>query len=974
MTEDILYYNQDDYNYGIDENVNITIIQTDVGEMCLKQDEFKNPFFIKINEYPLKDVDNKELYSTYRQVYVLCMKDNFKNTHDVYNIYNSIISKNDLILIKNQFALIPASMILLWNKMFKDVCCIVEKEFIKHMFDMNFNTELSSILVIPMFELTESMAKLNISLYESKSDISTLKDIMNLTSFYNNDFKKPVLKQFSQILSSFKESQYWSNPENCNINMTKLFSLRRFNFKEIKDKRVRMSILSQNNIEKTKDLNNILDKLESKNNNYPTLEDEILDFDIFASLIEHGKRTYFMTNENNLKITKSDATNIILSITDETELYHIFNNLLVSKDYCHMVLNNFQVLNKAQHIIEKYKPLYKVLFGYAWLSFIIEENMMKTRTEAHNRYVFDINTANQLPSFPFVYDDLAQNPYISVLCDKKSLNPEKNASSLYCIESFDGYGVCNLDQFKWRFNIFTSGDPNKNIFDGLDWNTFAISGSLMPACLQKKSPLFDIVTRVEQREEDKWLTFFNHYYKDSDIDLMCNVQSIYEFTDQVDNVVTLLKKNIKDCSDKNINKNIDKDKDIEIEIEPVKSLTIMITNYFISESMIEFNKQYNNNINTVEQMIGQIQTQEMKEYLYLKYIENKSKVNNDIRKNKLDNNNYIKKFMNLSSIEDMNIQLISLENGKNYKKPTKLDEKTNDDSISIFVNDFRSDTNKVSDDQNYLVIKIHENIRFKIKSNKIARSIEVFRSKSKDFFSTVARFHLPCVRTYYTGNNVYILPSCITAMMTGINIDYKYFASIKNPVDIINKYRMRGFGTLLSPQELQHMIKFNHEVKDCGGMFNISELKECEILKSTSPQELTSKIYRPAIYIDGFPEDVYNVPHVTYIKQSSQLYEYYSKKYNYNNINFGFDVFTFKTITDIGNIMPYQNWLSTAYIERYEYNLKYNTTHNKKTKIIDNKSNDKQDFNHSIPEIVKLNDNYKQHKMNKMNKNKDKYM
>ena len=106
-------------------------------------------------------------------------------------------------------------------------------------------------------------------------------------------------------------------------------------------------------------------------------------------------------------------------------------------------------------------------------------------------------------------------------------------------------------------------------------------------------------------------------------------------------------------------------------------------------------------------------------------------------------------------------------------------------------------------------MKISDSIRFKFMFNKIGRQIEFFRSNSKDFFSLAAHFHLPAVRAYYQGTNVYMTPSCVTAMMTGINIEYKYFAGIRDPVDIINKYNRRGFGIILNSTELEQYKKFN---------------------------------------------------------------------------------------------------------------------------------------------------------------------
>ena len=59
-----------------------------------------------------------------------------------------------------------------------------------------------------------------------------------------------------------------------------------------------------------------------------------------------------------------------------------------------------------------------------------------------------------------------------------------------------------------------------------------------------------------------------------------------------------------------------------------------------------------------------------------------------------------------------------------------------------------------------------------------------------------------------------MLPSCITAMMTGINIEYKYFAGIRNPVEIINKYMQRGFGIILNTEELRQFQEFNSKLPE----------------------------------------------------------------------------------------------------------------------------------------------------------------
>ena len=886
----------DEYDNGIDNtDLSVRFIETNNGVNFIKDDEIENSFFVGINGGSLINLEDKEIYSKYKRLFVLCMKDLFEESDFLYKIYDPIIKKQDLFLLGKQFVLLQTTLNLLRNSYYKQRGCIVNKEYLNKMFShYNYKYENSEI-VIPMLELTETTANINISLYDKQYGIENIKDMLALTSFYNKKYKKPIMDQLIYHLSELRDSQFWSQPRNCDINMSDVFNNRSFNYTEIRNEHIKMSIVAiAQSGKRDKDIEKVISTLiegSNKNTDYINCNQQNrLHTDIYTALQKSGKRTYYMTlDDDYLKVKKDDITELLCSIDDEQELYYTFNTFLISKDYCHMVLNNSKILDKIQPLFNKYGPVYKFLIGYAWLCFIIEENIMKTKSLKENRYVFDINTANKLPSFPFVFDDIAQNPYLIVLVDKKIINPTDNAMSLYCIDDFDGYGVCNLEQFKWRFNLFTSGNPNKNIFDGIDWKCFAISGSVIPACLQKKSPLFNCVAyNNNQCEEDKWLSYFNHYYGESDIDMMCNDLSIFGFTDKVHQVIEQIKKNITNYQEE------------DIQIEPIKSMIIIITKYFFDERKSHFNDKFNCNF-TVEDMVKQLGSSEMKEYLYLMYIENKSKFNTMIRKDGKHNNQYIKRFMDPSGINEMNIQLVSYDITKNTNKSI-LDSDT-----CFYINDFRTNESKVSDDQNYLVMKIGENIKFKIKSKKMTRSIELFRTTSSDFFGVVARFHLPCVRAYYQGDNVYILPSCISAMMTGVNIDYKYFAGVRDPIDIINKYRMRGYGVLLTEQEKKHMSYYNNNVKTFGGMFNIN--------KSFGPRELSDKIYHPLVYTQGLTEDIYVTPSVNYIKTTDDLKKYYIKKYNYQTENFGFDLFKFKTINDNGSIMPYSSWIPKAYME-----------------------------------------------------------
>ena len=162
--------------------------------------------------------------------------------------------------------------------------------------------------------------------------------------------------------------------------------------------------------------------------------------------------------------------------------------------------------------------------------------------------------------------------------------------------------------------------------------------------------------------------------------------------------------------------------------------------------------------------------------------------NNEFRKNKLL---FIKK--NITS--EMVISLFK----PYYEKLIMEDDKFKADHKIINLYLKKSIDNGINAEVSY---------KYKIHSNKLKRSLEIFPIKGNDHFSVISSFHLPNVRGYYNGSNVYLLPSCISAHLTYTNLDYKYFAGSKDPIKILEKNRRRGFGTILSKRELSIYIKY----------------------------------------------------------------------------------------------------------------------------------------------------------------------
>jgi hypothetical protein len=618
-----------------------------------------------------------------------------------------------------------------------------------------------------------------------------------------------------------------------------------------------------------------------------------------AMIVGNSKsRRFYAVNEKDVDITRDQVSQMIGMLSDNKLAYDVFIALLLSPTYCHTVINNPSVLTKLAPILEKNKIAYGKALAYAFFTLYAEECIFKTQTKKENRYVFDINTASKLPYFPYTPDDIHQSPYLNVLVDEKQLDSKNNCLS-YFMSTDNELGICTFNEFKSRFNIFTTGDPTKNILEGIDWNSHAVSGSIIPACLQKNSPLMDIVTNSSQNETTKFKTFCHHYYNDSDIDLMNNKESIFDFLDSVQDVSEKIRANIASIN------NIKLD-EVKLEIEPQKSLSMNFHQKYIEERL-EHIKEHTGHVEwTVENVIENIKIKnpDVKEYFYALYVESKLKNNQNIRKTKMGDkkNPLFNHYMKISSLEEMDINMINY----NFDKESTTER---DSDSYYYVNDYRADDKKVPHKDNLMILKICENLKFNIKSPQLLHTVQIFRVKSKEFFNVVAKFHLPCVRAYYTNDNVYILPSCVAAMMTGINIDYKYFAGIKDPIDILNKYRYRGFGTLINAEEKQCMTIYNGNVNKWKGMFSIDPSNKESIQKHFGCKELTDNIFKPLVFLQGLPKDVYKDVNKKYLKTIDDLKKHYEEKYK---SDLGINVFKFKAINSAGYVEPAKKWIFEA--------------------------------------------------------------
>ncbi len=809
----------DDIDFGIDMQ-DQSINQEQIKEQIeLKAGEFLNPFYVGISGGNIKQLNWGDIHRNYNSVVILTISNSndLKQNNTLSYLFNRIMKEEQLLDI-NGITYFRTGLNILKNRDEYFKANIISKKYLIELFPNGVFNE--SEIVIGIFEMTEDNTRTYCNMYQSHDELAQVEQKLDMFNYYIGDKKNTHFINFENIFSELKYTNYWKTKENLDINITASFVDREFNnqrsgnnnFTVITDRNqnLKETTIPTTGEQKVKVLKQGTkdypighqqdDKDVLPENKVKKLRENFVDPSTMIRTTKDGKKRNFYLSHLDEKYTNEYMYNIINNIKDERMKYMFVNNMLASKEYCHLIANNKQVLESLKPLFDKYQHVFKYTFGYAWLTFYLEECLARTRAHKKSRFVFDINTANKIPVFPFALDDLKQNPYLTVLIDDVELLKD-NVYGLNYKENYDGYGVCDLETFKKRFNMFTSEDPNCDPLKDLDWSKFAVSGSSVTACLQKRSQLLDEMVKQNNNDETLgFVKFVRKYYGESDIDLMSNQTNFIDFLNSVQTVYDLLKTNLNAL-------------ETDRKYTVVKSFAVSITQHFFTDYLEDFNKTFNSKL-TQQEFENMTDSIIFKVYLYNKYIEAKSIMTQKLISDKKVNidNKFIAEYLVPNNYESMNIYKVDANNYENYG--------VQDSEVIYYRNHLLKDEQQsYSEKDNQMVVKFSENLRFQLYCKKT--KIEMFRIKEKEFFSAVARFHFPCVRSYFQGDNVYILPSCVSAMMTGLNIEYKYFAGIRNPNEIINKYLFRGFGVLLNKFERNLWLEYNKTSDNKQYKFNI---------------------------------------------------------------------------------------------------------------------------------------------------------
>lgn len=809
-----------------------------------------NPFHVNLTNFKLtkedlpSDAINTKLENS--SLVILCLKDRY-TPEDVLLLRNNIEvdlklfnkCKRSFTLLKGYTDMIP---------LHKNYSMTVSREDL-YMFDHNsilytVSSKEESVCVIPFFDLLEEDLKMYLTLYQKDYSIRDLQKLTVLYHRYCNMHNKStqiaqnythttVQQKLSAVSNQLTDSCYWDNKSNLiGLNFTKLF----------------------------------------KNRDYTNAS-----HDIYKEALSSYKVLKDTT------ITIEETTNMFRivhnSIPFKRLLYDYLNVFLMSPSHCHLVLNNPDVLDIVNPIIKKFKRLYRILFGYAWLSMYLEHKKNSGDCLESDRFVFSINTANKLPIFPYTNDNIHINPYNTVLVSSEEIDEQNNYNGLSMMYTTDisspyfKYGVDTLENFKMKFNIITTGNPDKGLLDGYDningrWDNIAFTSRQVGMSARATDPRISRAISVTDIKtlsiKEVYMKLFSSYKHINTSIITCSYDSVFDFLDTVKKIKKTIFKNMSIKSGTKDSFKCEKGVTISTTVNYVKS----IIKEAQLDTKVEINKKH-------------INEPAIKELFWFKYNTVKKIINKNYEA-KRDKNSIYEDFFRPIDFNKLNIILVD-----ELQEPSQISCK----ETEYFYTE---------PDLDKPLFKITENILYNIPipNNGVVLIIQCTESIT----SVVSKANIPFERMYYTGDNVYMFPEAITAMMTNSNIEHRSIYSLVNKIKCTmaqNICRSIGIGSILNSTEKIDIQVTSHMSDDALGTKSLSD-----------------SMYRPIVPVDRMSEIIpYNL-----IRGNGDLQYYYTISSNsfMGTHQKKLDLFSFSTINKSGSVEPFNRWLLDAVWDLYD--------------------------------------------------------
>ena len=732
-----------------------------------------------------------------------------KKTDDPIPIefYNLKVSSDIIKQVSSNLILYKASIKLLNNKTHFDSIIMLSNEQLKEYNIFNYTLETKNI-IIPIFNIAFKNVIKYYEQYHSTNTLYHIYKVKILNQYFKIEESNHRSNKFiNQIITNLKDSEYWTKPRNCKPTWTTEFNNRTFTFQtnRITDKTISQIIIEILNYKtKINDAENYIEKIGNKKK-----------YTDISSVINKKQSKKFSKDRSNNVFSHNDI-NQLFDVLNKQQQFLLFINLMISKKYAHLVINNKYILDLMNENIIKYKQLIRYLLSYTWIQFYFDECLQNSFTKTTDNHIFDIDTASKLPIYPFIYDEPRLNPYMPILVTMHDLKPYSNLGGIPTYNLFEtklnNNGIVSLEGFKERFNIFCTGNIDNDLFDNINFDKYkiGITGSVITACVQKEHPLMTRLVKGRTMNEH-FNNYFNEYYALSDIDIMMKTKCEFKFIDNVKEIYLHIVANISKFS------GLEK----EFLFSNVKLCLNKLSYLFVSEDFIK-----KNIYNLIDDKIS-------------------------------DKLNYIKEHIDQEHIKEL-FKPHYLNEQLKYLAHMTNDTYNSLDYPEIFTQecDFKIFINNQNLTKNFKDIDIEVTYKYKITSPHLNHALEIFSIKYDDFMGLVSGFHLPCVRGYYNGSNVFLTPSCISAHLTYMNIDYKYMVSGKDPIEILNKNRMRGFGTWLNKKEKILVFKYSIRVPFWSNIFRCSASALTRICTHDGFLDLNHRLFRPRLINKNFYDEV----------------------------------------------------------------------------------------------------------------------
>ena len=778
---------------ALDANINFQNYQTQTQSYGMSNyGVCKNPF---LNDKKLESCDNinvrkvlnATLYKKFSKLFIICLKpfSNFKK-----EIYNAEISREIEDYIENNYILYEVPLYIINTDEIKNNLVLLADNFIKKINPIGY--ELGDLNLCVLFlNLKLDNVKLFISQFKPEYALNDYFALKIMNDYYNTSQNFYTFSKAKKILQNINGANFWNNPKNCNLNQTISFCNRKWNFTAFYK-------LENSN---AKDVIKELRDSPVERNNYLSW---IYDKKAYWTLSEEVRKKGFSRykiNDNVNEYTPEIFNELFKKIKapQEKELFLLL--LLKNRKYCGIILKS-QVLKFFTLLSDTQLICFETYFKYAWFTMAIEESITKSQTTKDSRFVFTLNQVQNFPIWNNRMDNILDNPYITFLVSQKAIDINNNLLPVQFNK-----GVVTMEQYKKRLNLFITGNHELNIFkDFGNWEKFAVTGSVNAAIIPKSNGILE-----NYFEKNNKLTFesldkyFDTYYTNSDLDIINLADSWPEFFKNTKELIDIIDKNTNETS--------------YVKFE--KTACIVINENFIKNYIHpNVSCDYDDLILMINKDI-ELKKHVYKYYLNFQLIENEKNIQKEFFTNEFYNS--------LFDIIDIdNVMILIKKTQQDWDKFLKDKDLENNFTGSIKYNNDKIYTLKKEN----CLCNINLNLKMKVSNPKIKRNLEIFRSRVKSFFPMITKFHLGPVRSMYQGpikdkpSQVYMLPSAITAYMTGMCLNKQYFSGKDDPCAIVHKYHRRGYGLILNKKEIIHFIQYCFKMEKYRALYGMENLRD----------------------------------------------------------------------------------------------------------------------------------------------------